>query len=153
MIYRVLFTWSNNDWSERTNPMDYTLNPASCDSSVLTPHFTSVLLEISVHGIWEAQHAEMGRWWGVWSPRTSPIMTASSGAQSVPRKASRKKVFSGFPTTVALESVAYSSPVTKGPGPRDMPSFFLKYLALCIAIRGAPSKINLQNRMKKGVQK
>lgn len=73
-------------------------------------------------------------------------MTASSGAQLVPRKASRKNVFSGFPTTVALMSVAYSSPATKGPGPRAKPFFFLKYLALCIAIRGAPSKINLKDK-------
>lgn len=36
-----------------------------------------------------------------------------------------KKVFSGFPTTVAVQSVAYSSPVTKGPGPRAKPSFRL----------------------------
>ena len=36
-----------------------------------------------------------------------------------------KNVFSGFPTTVALQSVAYSSPVTKGPGPRAKPSLRL----------------------------
>jgi hypothetical protein len=56
---------------------------------------------------------------------TSPIMTASSGAQSASLKASRKNVFSGFPTTMAFVSVAYSKAVTNGPGPKAKPSFLL----------------------------
>ncbi|MGH0154387.1 UNVERIFIED_CONTAM: hypothetical protein FKN15_026596 [Acipenser sinensis] len=48
---------------------------------------------------------------------TSPIITASSGEQP------RKNVFSGFPTTVAFVSAAYSRPVTNGPGPSAKPSF------------------------------
>lgn len=56
---------------------------------------------------------------------TSPIMTASSGAQPVSLSASRKNVFSGFPTTMAFVSVAYSKAVTNGPGPRAKPSFLL----------------------------
>lgn len=84
-----------------------------------------------------------------WAPLlTSPIMTASSGAQPVPLRASRKNVFSGFPTTMAVVSVAYSKAVTNGPGPRAKPSFLLKYLALWTAIRGAPSRSNLERRRK-----
>lgn len=82
---------------------------------------------------------------------TSPIITASSGLHPRLLKASMKNVFSGFPTTDALVPVAYSRASTKGPGPRARPSSFLKYLALWIAIRGAPSRINLGKGTAKGV--
>ena len=81
---------------------------------------------------------------------TSPIITASSGLHPKLLKASVKNVFSGFPTTVAVVPVAYSRASTKGPGPRARPSSFLKYFPLWIAIRGAPSRINLEKGNNKG---
>lgn len=53
-------------------------------------------------------------------------MTAVAG--SSPFNAASKKVVVGLPTTIALVSVAYSSPLTNGPGPKDKPSGCLKYL-------------------------
>lgn len=49
------------------------------------------------------------------SKLTSPIMTQSPGFTSKSSIAERKKDFSGFPTTSALQSQAYSNPATNGP--------------------------------------
>ena len=46
---------------------------------------------------------------------TSPIIMHSFGWQLNSSTADRKNDFSGFPTTSAVVSVAYSSPVIKGP--------------------------------------
>ena len=46
---------------------------------------------------------------------TSPIIMHSFGRQLNSSTADRKNDFSGFPTTSAVVSVAYSSPVIKGP--------------------------------------